>query len=62
MKVSNLFKRNPCKKCDYYHSENNTCQSKKCCTGGTGRVTFLDRLLCEPYNRKEQEHVNADKS
>ena len=41
--------RNPCKECDYYCPENNTCQSKKCCTGGDGHVTFLDRLFCEPY-------------
>jgi hypothetical protein len=42
--------RNPCKECDYYHKENNTCQSKKCsCFGGDGTVTILDRLFCEPY-------------
>ena len=41
--------RNPCKECDYYHPENNTCQSKKCATMGDGYVTFIDRLFCEPY-------------
>ena len=40
--------RNPCVECVYYHSENNTCQSKKCATGGTGRITWLDRLCCMP--------------
>ena len=41
--------RNPCKECDYYHKENNTCQSKKCCTGGYGYITWIDRLFCKPY-------------
>lgn len=41
--------RNPCKECNYYHSESNTCQSKKCATMGDGYVTFIDRLFCEPY-------------
>ena len=40
--------RNPCKECIYYHKENNTCQSKKCATGGLGYITIFDRLLCEP--------------
>lgn len=44
--------RNPCKECDYYHSENNTCQSKKCCTGGSGYITWIDRLFCKPYKYK----------
>ena len=44
--------RNPCKECDYYHKENNTCQSKKCCTGGDGTVTIIDRLFCKPYKYK----------
>ena len=43
--------RNPCKECDFYHEENNTCQSKKCCTGGEGYVTWWDRLWCKPYKR-----------
>lgn len=43
--------RNPCKECIYYHKENNTCQSKKCATGGTGRITVLDRIFCEPMKR-----------
>ena len=41
--------RNPCKECDYYHKENNTCQSKKCLgRGGDGTVTIWDGLFCEP--------------
>ena len=47
--------RNPCKECDYYHSENNTCQSKKCCTSGSGYITWIDRLFCKPYK------YNADR-
>lgn len=40
--------RNPCKDCIYYHKENRTCQSKKCATGGNGKVSWVDRLLCSP--------------
>lgn len=47
--------RNPCKECDYYHAENNTCQSKKCCTGGDGYVTWWDRLWCKPYKYKAEQ-------
>ena len=44
--------RNPCKECDYYRKENNTCQSKKCSPrGGDGTVTIWDRLFCKPYKR-----------
>ena len=44
--------RNPCKECDYYHKENNTCQSKKCSfRGGDGTVNLLDKLFCEPYKQ-----------
>ena len=49
--VEETMMRNPCKECTYYHKENNTCQSKKCATGGTGRITFLDRMFCEPMKR-----------
>lgn len=38
-----------CEYCVYYHKENNTCQSKKCSTAHEGYVSFIDRLLCEPY-------------
>lgn len=38
--------RNPCKDCIYYHQENKTCQSKKCATGGSGKVYWVDRLFC----------------
>lgn len=47
--------KNPCKECIYYHKENNTCQSKKCATGGTGYVTVLDRLFCKPYKPPKEE-------
>ena len=47
--------RNPCKECNYFHPENNTCQSKKCATGGLGYITFLDRLLCKPYKLTKEE-------
>ena len=40
---------NPCLKCKYYHKENNTCQSKKCATGGDGKVTLLERLFCKSF-------------
>ena len=53
--------RNPCKECDYYHAENNTCQSKKCCTGGEGYVTWWDRLWCEPYKQKSKGASDADR-
>lgn len=51
--------RNPCKECDYFHPENGTCQSKRVATTGTGKITIMDRLFCEPY--KEEEWKN-DKS
>ena len=44
--------KNPCKECKYYHKENDTCQSKKCGTGGNGRVTWLDRFFCKPCKDK----------
>ena len=50
--------RNPCKECDYYHPENNTCQSKKCGTGGDGYVTFMDRLFCKPYKADGEKVEN----
>ena len=43
--------KDPCKECIYYHKENNTCQSKKCATRGTGHITVLDRIFCEPMKR-----------
>ena len=45
---------NPCKKCSYYHKENNTCQSKKCATGNSGYVTFADMLFCKPNMRSDK--------
>ena len=46
--------RNQCKKCSYYHKENNTCQSKKCATGNSGYVTFADMLFCKPNMRGDK--------
>ena len=47
MKFLEFLKRNPCEKCMYYHSTNNTCQSKKCASNNS-YVTFIDRMFCEP--------------
>ena len=41
--------KNVCKECMCYIEKNNTCQSKKCCIGGQGYVTWFDRLFCKPY-------------
>lgn len=41
--------KNPCMECLFWVSENNTCQSKKVCTGGPGYVTMWDRLFCKPF-------------
>ena len=55
-KIKELIKRNPCLNCDYYHKENNTCQSKKCATcGNHSEVTFIDRMLCEPHKPTKGE-------
>ena len=59
MFILDIFKRNPCLECCFYRKENNTCQSKKCATGGAGYVGLLDRLFCEPFRdarKKEAEH------
>ena len=48
--------KNPCKKCDYYHPENNTCQSKKVATMSTGHVTLKDRMFCKPYITPKDQH------
>ena len=52
--------RNPCKDCIYYHKENKTCQSKKCATGGNGKVTWADKLFCSPCKRTEVPSDEAD--
>lgn len=44
--------RNPCKDCIYYHKENRTCQSKKCATGGSGKVSWIDKLFCAPCKKR----------
>lgn len=45
--------------CLYYNKENNTCQSKKCATGGDGTVTLLDRIFCEPYREEGEQDGKA---
>lgn len=45
--------RNPCKDCIYYYKENRMCQSKKCATGDSGKVSRIDKLLCSPYKKTE---------
>ena len=50
-KIFKWLKRNQCKECEYYHSENNTCQSKKCVTTKAGYVNWFDRLFCESYKK-----------
>ena len=42
---------NPCNDCSFYQKENNICQAKKCATGGSGQVTFVDRLYCYPCKK-----------
>ena len=37
-----------CKECMYYHADNNTCQLKKCATGGIGKVSIIDKIFCKP--------------
>ena len=49
MKLKGLLKRNPCVKCDYYHKENETCQSKKC-SSNNPYITKFDRMFCEAYH------------
>jgi len=41
-KLIQWFKRNACDKCDYYHADNNTCQSKKCATKCATCVQLVD--------------------
>ena len=45
--------KNKCKECRHYNSGNGTCDLKKVSMGGDGRVTYLDRIFCKPYIRKE---------
>ena len=58
----NFLKRNPCAECLYFHADNNTCQSKKCCTYGDGRITILDRLFCEPYKGEWTMKITVKKN
>jgi len=59
-KKMKLFKRNPCAECDYYIKENNTCQSKKVSTYGSGYVSFIDRMFCEPYKGEKEKQEKED--
>lgn len=52
--------KNPCKECVYYHKDNNTCQSKKCATGGSGYVSLFDRMFCEPYRGRSTSGAKMD--
>ena len=52
--------RNSCKDCIYYHKENRTCQSKKCATGGSGKVSWVDRLFCSPCKKKVEDAPTVD--
>ena len=55
-KLIKWLKRNPCKNCDYYYKENNTCQSKKVATCGCHPyVNWFDRHFCEPYKEEGAE-------
>lgn len=51
------LERNPCLECHFYNRENNTCQSKKCSTGGSGYIGFWDRMFCEPYRGTDKQEV-----
>ena len=42
-----LKERSRCRKCEYYHEINNTCQMKKCSGTGHGYVTLFDKLWCK---------------
>ena len=44
-----------CRDCIYYNENSNTCESKKVATSGNhSKVTWLDRLLCEPRSIAEE--------
>ena len=45
--------------CVYYHKENNTCQAKKCSTGGPGYISWADKLFCKPVIREEEPCDNC---
>jgi len=50
------FKRNPCKECEFYHSKDNVCQSKKVATCGCHPyVDWFDRHLCQPYEPESED-------
>lgn len=53
-KIKRSLKRNPCSQCGYYnmpHNPKGGCQSKKVCNNGYGKVTWFDRMFCEPYKQ-----------
>lgn len=49
--------RNPCKDCIYYHKKNKTCQSKKCATGGSGKISWIDKLFCSSCKKDGQSVI-----
>lgn len=53
---------NPCIKCDYYHKENNTCQSKKCATGGEGYITLIDKVSCKPFQEVKNDYFSGNEN
>lgn len=61
MKIKEFLKRDVCKGCDYYIKENGTCQSKKCATGGSGYVGFMERKFCTPYKESIDGNVSEVK-
>lgn len=55
-KLIKWFKRNPCKECEFYHSKDIVCQSKKVATCGRHPyVDWFDRHLCQPYEPESED-------
>lgn len=52
--------KNPCKDCDYYHKENNTCQSKKCGGNSIGHISILDKLFANRINQRGELYYETD--
>lgn len=59
MKLFNIFKRNPCKECDYYIKESNICQLKSSAMDSPW-PSLADRLFCESC--KYENKKNNDKN
>lgn len=59
-KLIQWFKQNVCIECDYYCSENNVCQSKKCATCGRNPyVDWFDRHFCEAHKTQMEGKNNG---